>query len=91
MDGIETSMYPMISVLPVRVDLSDPTNETLPSLQRTISSMVALEHVSLSKVQNWVRPGETLFETLFSISVMDNHQRQIWDVVESEFPQVEVS
>lgn len=89
-DNVETAMCPMISVLPMRVNFLSP-GDVLQIVQSTISSVVELEHVPLGKVQSWVRPGKPLFETLFSVSMKDTTQSAIWDVVESEPPQADVS
>ncbi|TFK76388.1 peptide synthetase [Pluteus cervinus] len=87
LDGIETTICPMICVLPFRVDLSR-MNQPL-SIQSNISAMVEFEHTPLGKIQSWVRPGEALFEALFSVSVKEHSHSDLWDVLLSEPPQAD--
>lgn len=80
----------MISVLPERVNFRD-LGDILQIIQRDISDFVELEHVALGRVQNWVRPGEILFESLFSVSVKEDIHSRLWNIVDSEPPQPDVS
>lgn len=88
---IDKAICPTISVLPVRVNFSQNGDAVLRTIQRDISEVVEFEHVALGKVQNWIRPGEMVFETMFSVSVKDNMYSKIWEVVESEPPKADVS
>lgn len=53
--------------------------------------MIEYEHLPLGKVQGWVRPGKAIFETLFSVSVNQRSESKLWDIIESEPPQADVS
>lgn len=83
-------MAPMVSVVPARVNFGVPGN-ILHQIQHNISTVVEFEHVPLGKVQSWVRPGESLFDILFSVSVKVNTASEIWDVLDSEQPEPDVS
>lgn len=80
----------MVSIVPTRVNFGIPEN-TLHNIQKGVSAMIEVEHVPLGKVQSWVRPGEHLFDILFSVSVRDNTPSDIWDVIESQPPEADVS
>lgn len=76
-------------MLPARVDLRG-AGDVLGTIQAYLSEVVSIEHVSLSKIQRWIRPGAGLFEVLFSISVKDRNRVTIWDVIESKNPEQDV-
>jgi hypothetical protein len=80
----------MVSVVPTRVNFGISGN-ALHQIQHGISAVVEVEHVPLGKVQNWVRPGKSLFDTLFSVSIKAKTTSNIWDVIESEQPEADVS
>ncbi|KAH7922105.1 hypothetical protein BV22DRAFT_1037866 [Leucogyrophana mollusca] len=84
-DGIDGALCPTLSVLPARVDFNK-SGEVLQNIQRDISASVQFESVSLGKVQSWVNPGDSLFDTLFSVSVKDETQFEAWNVLRSELP-----
>lgn len=64
---------------------------SLQGIQDGISSTIEYEHIPLGKVQGWIRPGMALFEALFSVSVNESPQSKLWDIVESEPPEADVS
>lgn len=78
-----------MSILPLRVNFKPELG--LQDVQNSISSSIEYEHVPLGKVQSWVRPGKPLFEILFSLSVNNSPQSTLWDVIESEPPEADVS
>ena len=49
--------------------------------------MVKFEHIGLADIQNWIRPGQSMFDTLFSVSVEEPKGLTRWTIVESEPPQ----
>lgn len=53
--------------------------------------MIEYEHLPLGKVQQWVRPGKSVFDVLFSVSVSNRSESKLWHVIESEPPQADVS
>lgn len=83
-------MFPVVSVVPTRVNFGASEN-ILQSVQKGVSAVVEVEHVPLGKVQSWVRPGGPLFDLLFSVSVKNNFSSNLWDVVESQVPEADVS
>ncbi|TFK42523.1 peptide synthetase [Crucibulum laeve] len=89
-DNVEGALCPMISIVPFRVDFSG-SESALAAAQRSISEIIEHEHVPLGRVQNWIRPGEALFETLFSVSINASSKSDIWDVIESEPPEPDYS
>lgn len=89
-EGVETALCPMISVLPSRIDFRQPDN-VLHSIQRAISLMTEFEHVPLGKVQQWVHPGAALFDTLFSVSFKETDTSTLWHMVDSQNPEPDVS
>ncbi|KAF9013880.1 peptide synthetase [Cyathus striatus] len=84
-DNIELAMCPMICIVPMRVNFKEAS--VLRNIQEEISQMVEHEHIALSKIQNWIRPGNALFETLFSVSVAEKSSNGLWELVESEPPE----
>lgn len=87
-DHIDGAMYPTLSVLPMRVECKHPD---LGKIQNDISSAIKFEQLSLGQIQQWVRDGGLLFETLFSISVNNESTSSLWDIIQSEPPQTDVS
>ncbi|EGN93241.1 hypothetical protein SERLA73DRAFT_172154 [Serpula lacrymans var. lacrymans S7.3] len=85
-EDVDKLLYPMLTVLPVRINFGK-SGDLLQDVQRNISAAVEYEPVSLSKVQNWIRPGESLFETLFSVVFEDEERAEIWDITQSELKQ----
>ncbi|KAI6045753.1 hypothetical protein EDC04DRAFT_3104410 [Pisolithus marmoratus] len=81
-DGIGTVPYPMLTVLPVRIRLS--LEDCLRRIQEDISATVAFEHLSLSKIQSWIRPGYQLVDTLFAVTVKDETSFEAWHVLHSD-------
>lgn len=88
--NVEYATFPMVSVVPTRVNFNEPGN-VLQNVQARASAMIDVEHVPLGKVQNWIRPGRTIFDFLFSVSVKANNKSNIWDVLESQPPEADVS
>ncbi|KAF8163357.1 peptide synthetase [Crassisporium funariophilum] len=86
--GIDGALCPLVSVVPVRVNFTKP-HELLREIQQGISSVVEYEHVPLGKVQSWVRPGQPLFEILFSLSAKPTQKSDLWDVVQSDSPEAD--
>ncbi|KAH7913722.1 hypothetical protein BJ138DRAFT_561170 [Hygrophoropsis aurantiaca] len=84
-DGVDGALCPTLSVLPARVDFAKPGG-VLQNIQSDISSSVQFESISLGKVQSWINPGDTLFDTLFSVSVKDETHYDAWEVLKSELP-----
>ncbi|CAA7271648.1 unnamed protein product [Cyclocybe aegerita] len=85
-ENIDGALVPLVSVVPIRVDLRH-TEGSLRKIQQSVSSTIDYEHVPLGKVQSWVRPGHPLFELLFSVSVDASSPSSIWEVIESEPPE----
>ncbi|KAJ3517178.1 hypothetical protein NLJ89_g674 [Agrocybe chaxingu] len=85
-ENIDGALVPLVSVVPIRVDLRHPEG-SLRKIQQSISSTIDYEHVPLGKIQGWVRPGHPLFELLFSVSVDTSSASSIWEVIESEPPE----
>ncbi|KAF9227677.1 hypothetical protein BS17DRAFT_726077 [Gyrodon lividus] len=81
-DGIEHAIYPTLTVLPTRVRLN--TGGYLLRSQADISAAVEFEHFPLSQVQKWLQPGGTLVDTLFAVTVKNDAQFDLWDVLQSE-------
>lgn len=81
-DGIETAPYPMITVLPVRIRLS--SEDCLRRIQEDISAAIAFEHLPLSKVQSWIRPGYPIIDTLFAVTMKDETNFEAWHVLHSD-------
>ncbi|KAH7889359.1 hypothetical protein F5I97DRAFT_1801464 [Phlebopus sp. FC_14] len=84
-DGIETALYPTISVLPLRVRLD--MKNCLQHTQQDISAAVSFEHFPLAQVQKWVCLGHSLFDTLFAVSVKDSTRYEVLEVKQSELSQ----
>jgi len=88
--NIDEALCPLVTTLPMRVNLSKPMT-VLQDVQHSIASMVEFEHVPLGKVQSWVRQGHTLFEVLFSVSVDSTQESKLWEIIESKPPEPDVS
>ncbi|KAH0583804.1 hypothetical protein H2248_009404 [Termitomyces sp. 'cryptogamus'] len=86
--NIENAICPMVSIVPRRVNFSEPGN-ILHNMQSRASAMIEVEHIPLSKVQNWVRPGRAIFDLLFSVSIKADNSSDIWDVLESQPPEAD--
>jgi len=78
-----------MSVLPTRVRLD--TEGYLQRVQADISAAVAFEHFPLSHVQKWLPPGTAPFDTLFAVTVKDDTQYEVWDILRSDLPEPDVS
>ncbi|KAF8654172.1 hypothetical protein AX16_003701 [Volvariella volvacea WC 439] len=84
-EHIDNALLPMIAVLPFRVNFRD-SSDALTMIQRDISAMVEHEHTPLGRIQSWIRPGRSIFDLMFSVSIKSKIQTRIWDIVESEPP-----
>lgn len=76
-------------MLPARVRLD--LEGCLQHIQEDISAAVSFEHLPLSRVQNWIRPGKALFDTLFAVTVEDETEYNVWEILQSEIPRPDVS
>ncbi|KAG6333194.1 hypothetical protein ID866_5898 [Astraeus odoratus] len=81
-DGAHHAPYPMLTVLPFRVNLS--LEGCLRRIQDDVSAAVSFEHLPLSRVQNWIQPGQTLFEALFSVTMKEETDCEAWDILYSD-------
>lgn len=88
-ENVEHATYPTINVLPTRVRFD--TERYLQRVQADISAAVAFEHFPLSHVQKWLSPGTAPFDTLFAVTVKDDTQYEVWDILRSELPEPDVS
>ena len=80
----------MITVVPARVRLSDPSR-ALQAVQEDIARVSEYEHVPLSRIQKWVSERDgSLFDTLFSVSFKENGTSELWTVLESQNPEPDV-
>ncbi|RPD66154.1 peptide synthetase [Lentinus tigrinus ALCF2SS1-7] len=86
-DSIETTICPMITVVPARVRLNEPA-KALQAVQDDIARVSEFEHVPLSRIQKWVahRDG-SLFDTLFSVSYKEHGSSELWSVLDSQNPE----
>ncbi|TDL27310.1 hypothetical protein BD410DRAFT_714619 [Rickenella mellea] len=87
LEALNTMISPMLSIIPIRVNLKKPN--VLRKIHEFMADVIPFEHVPLSKVQGWLQPGETLFETLFSVSWQENETSSLWDVISSTQPQAD--
>ncbi|EJF65871.1 peptide synthetase [Dichomitus squalens LYAD-421 SS1] len=86
-DNIETTICPMITVVPARVRLA-ASSEALQNIQRDIARVNEYEHVPLSRIQKWTTGGDrSLFDTLFSVSFTAKGASKLWSVLESRNPE----
>ncbi|KAG6336405.1 hypothetical protein ID866_2678 [Astraeus odoratus] len=81
-DRAQRAPYPMLTVLPFRVNLS--LEGCLQHIQEDISAAVSFEHLPLSRVQNWIRPGQALFDALFAVTVKEEMEFRAWDILHSD-------
>ncbi|KAG9318679.1 hypothetical protein JVU11DRAFT_774 [Chiua virens] len=84
-EGAENAICPTMNVLPTRVHLG--TEDYLQRVQADISAGVAFEHFPLSHVLKWLPPGTAPFDTLFAVTIKDDTQYEIWDILRSELPE----
>jgi hypothetical protein len=89
-ENIDVALCPTITVIPMRMHLGDGSF-TLKNVQAMISSVAEYEHVPLGKIQSWIRPGAPLFELLFSVSVQQQEDSEIWESCSYEPPAADVS
>ena len=90
MDNIETTICPMITVVPARVRLNEPA-KALQAVQEDIARVSEFEHVPLSRIQKWVEHRDgSLFDTLFSVSYKENGSSELWSVLDSQNPEPDV-
>ncbi|KAI0721073.1 peptide synthetase [Cerioporus squamosus] len=86
-DNIETTICPMITVVPARVRLNDPA-KALQSVQDDVARVSEFEHVPLSRIQRWVEHRDgSLFDTLFSVSYKEKGSTEMWNVLDSQNPE----
>ncbi|PIL24012.1 non-ribosomal peptide synthetase [Ganoderma sinense ZZ0214-1] len=86
-DHVETTICPMITVVPARVRLNEPS-KVLQTVQQDISRVSEYEHVPLSRIQKWVQESDqSLFDTLFSVSFKEKGESKLWTVLESQNPE----
>lgn len=91
MSDIDTTICPMITVLPARVRYNDAAS-VVQSVQHDIARVGEFEHIPLSRIQKWVsESGGSLFDTLFSVSFKESEESSLWSVVESQNPEPDVS
>ncbi|KAG8928334.1 Non-ribosomal peptide synthetase [Tulasnella sp. 418] len=90
LDHIDSAVYPLVSVLPMRVKLVSQSGvDFLHSIQQDIVSSLSYEHVPLSKIQAWVNPGRPIFDIVFSYIVQDQllaPDPKIWKIEENRPP-----
>ncbi|KAL4259866.1 Non-ribosomal peptide synthetase [Pleurotus pulmonarius] len=83
-EGVETAICPLIAVHPIRVN---PTRtDTLTYTQKVIAEAMEYEHVGLSQIQTWVRPGLPLFDVLFSLAIEDSSNLRLFEIVQRKNP-----
>ncbi|KAI0780914.1 hypothetical protein BD413DRAFT_608137 [Trametes elegans] len=84
---IDTTICPMITVVPARVRYSEPSR-VLQTVQHDIARVAEFEHVPLSRIQKWIPDSNgALFDTLFSVSFKERGASDLWNVVESQNPE----
>ncbi|KAI0362122.1 hypothetical protein OH77DRAFT_1416339 [Trametes cingulata] len=84
---IDTTICPMITVLPARVRYSQ-SSKLLQTVQRDIARVGDFEHIPLSRIQKWIPESQgSLFDTLFSVSFKERDDSALWSVVESQNPE----
>ncbi|KAF9493084.1 hypothetical protein BDN71DRAFT_1591331 [Pleurotus eryngii] len=83
-EGIESAICPLIAVHPIRVNLShtDPLSRT----QKAIAEAMEYEHVGLSQIQTWIRPGLPLFDVVFSLAIEDSSNPRLFEIVQRKNP-----
>ncbi|KAG6851029.1 NRPS [Arthromyces matolae] len=87
--NVETAICPMVSVVPARIKLNSGEGNVLHTIQKSTSATIEVEHVPLGKVNGWVRPGQAMFDLLFSVSVKSHSTSDLWDVIQSQAPEAD--
>ena len=91
MDNIETTICPMITVVPARVRLGEPS-KVLQTIQQDNARVSEYEHIPLSRIQRWTTGTDrSLFDTLFSVSYREKTTSKLWSLLESRNPEPGVS
>ncbi|KAH9854247.1 hypothetical protein C2E23DRAFT_820117 [Lenzites betulinus] len=86
-NDIDTTICPMITVLPARARYDDAT-KVLHTVQHDIARVGEFEHIPLSRIQKWIPESNgSLFDTLFSVSFKERDDSTLWSVVESQNPE----
>ncbi|KAI0670364.1 hypothetical protein C8Q78DRAFT_1079337 [Trametes maxima] len=84
---IDTTICPMITVLPARVRYNK-SERVLQAVQQDIARVGEFEHIPLSRIQKWIpESGGSLFDTLFSVSFKERDDTTLWSLVESQNPE----
>ncbi|KAI0647071.1 hypothetical protein C8Q79DRAFT_1000106 [Trametes meyenii] len=84
---IDTTICPMITVLPARVRYNK-SERVLQAVQQDIARVGEFEHIPLSRIQKWIpESGGSLFDTLFSVSFKERDDTKLWSLVESQNPE----
>ena len=92
MSDIDTTICPMITVVPARVTYDAGSQGVLQTIQRDIARASEHEHIPLSRIQKWIPECKgALFDTLFSVSFKEHDASRLWTVVESQNPEPDVS
>ncbi|KLO14184.1 AMP-binding-domain-containing protein [Schizopora paradoxa] len=81
----DDAQCPLLTVIPTRVNLNKGV-AVLQDLQRETIEALRYSHIPLGHIQQWVRPGQQLFEILFSMAIEETHVPSLWDVVSSTQP-----
>ncbi|KAH9901403.1 hypothetical protein C8Q73DRAFT_786775 [Cubamyces lactineus] len=85
---IDTTVCPMITVVPARVTYGARSQGVLQAIQRDIARASEHEHIPLSRIQKWIPESKgALFDTLFSVSFKERDASGLWTVVESQNPE----
>ncbi|KAL5533182.1 hypothetical protein ACEPAF_4958 [Sanghuangporus sanghuang] len=87
-DKLNEARAPLLTVVPTRVN-AELGAELLQKVQNDIGAVLTFEHIPLSRVQTWVKPGRPLFEVLFSVSIDEKDTTELWDILESKQPQAD--
>ncbi|KAI1795863.1 peptide synthetase [Ganoderma leucocontextum] len=86
-DHVETTICPMISVVPARIRVNE-SSKVLQTVQQDIARVSEYEHVPLSRIQKWIlESDQSLFDTLFSVSFKEEGASKLWTVLESQNPE----
>ena len=81
----------MITVVPARVQLSEPS-KVLQTIQQDNARVSEYEHIPLSRIQKWIPEcAGSLFDTLFSVSFKETGTSKLWTMLESQNPEPDVS
>ncbi|KAI0336556.1 hypothetical protein GY45DRAFT_411925 [Cubamyces sp. BRFM 1775] len=85
---IDTTVCPMITVVPARVGHGARAQGVLHAIQRDVARASEHEHIPLSRIQKWIPECKgALFDTLFSVSFKEHDASRLWTVVESQNPE----